>query len=284
MAQQALSKYLENRFLNQLLRNLSYTSYLKTYIALYSTNPTGDDIGVEVSTGNYSRVPLSASSSPWAISTSGSASNVSDIVFTTASSSWGDIKYIAIRTGSQAGTDKSSGSLLFFGPLSPSATVNASESLRVSSGNLQLALSDGYSNWAAEFLLEYLLTTTSFTPFQAYLSLYRTMPSRANVGGIEVNAVDYNRILVYGADYWDVPTAGSTTNTSDLIFTTSANENWGIIKGIGISSESASSVVGNHLLFLANLDTEISMQYGDGIKFSASSIIIYSDASTVSPI
>lgn len=64
----ALSNYFENKLIDFLFRNVSYTPPAKLYVALCTVTPSAEDTGstiVEVSGGNYSRKMISRDPTKW---------------------------------------------------------------------------------------------------------------------------------------------------------------------------------------------------------------------------
>jgi len=53
------SNYLENKVLDHVLRNVSYSSPTTVYVGLYTSDPTDAGSGTEVSGGSYARQALS---------------------------------------------------------------------------------------------------------------------------------------------------------------------------------------------------------------------------------
>lgn len=100
----ALSNYLENILINLILRNTPFTQPATVYLALYTSDPTDADTGMEVSGGSYARQAVSFSAP-----TDGATSNSADIVFPEASALWGWIGWFGIRDALTAGN------LLFHG-------------------------------------------------------------------------------------------------------------------------------------------------------------------------
>ena len=71
-----MSNYLEAALVNGTLRNTQYVVPTTVYLALYSTDPTDADVGVEIAQGNYARQSV-AFDAP----TDGVTQNTADISF-----------------------------------------------------------------------------------------------------------------------------------------------------------------------------------------------------------
>lgn len=125
----AISNYLENALINHVFRNVSYTPPATIYVALYTTNPTDADVGVEVSGGGYVRQAVT-----FVAPSSGATSNATDVVFPEATTDWGTITHLGLRDADIGGN------LLWYGPLSTSKTVLAGDQLIFKAGQLTISL------------------------------------------------------------------------------------------------------------------------------------------------
>lgn len=123
------SDYLEDKILDHVLRNVSYTSPTTTYVGLFTSDPTDAGSGTEVSGGSYARQPLSVSAASGGIVTSSA-----DVTFPQATANWGTISHIGILDA------LTSGNLLMHTPLTTSKTIEEGDILKVSSGNLTVTL------------------------------------------------------------------------------------------------------------------------------------------------
>lgn len=132
----ALSDYLEAKTLNWTFRNTSMgTAPANVYLALFSTAPNDDASGTELTGNAYARVAVSTTGGFTAPTTGGLVSNVSDIVFPTASpSGWSAASYGAFFDAATAGN------LLTWGPLQTPVTVGAGQVFRVLAGQFQFTL------------------------------------------------------------------------------------------------------------------------------------------------
>lgn len=125
----AISVYLSNIILNEVLRGVDYTPPASAYLALYTDDPTANDIGTEVSGGGYARQIVTFSNA-----SGGQIVNDVDIVFPQATASWGTITHIGIRDASTGGN------LLFYGPLDISKTIDSGDQLKIPAGELTITL------------------------------------------------------------------------------------------------------------------------------------------------
>lgn len=122
----AKSAYLRDNLIEHALGVASFTMPTNVYLALFTTDPTIDDDGVEVSGGSYARQQLSldtASNGRCASNTSETFSSLPACVIT----HWG------IYDAS------SGGNLLYFGKFDIPIIRNAAENLVIASGNIAVS-------------------------------------------------------------------------------------------------------------------------------------------------
>ena len=124
-----LSNYLENQLLDHVLRNVSYTSPTTVYVGLFTSDPTDDNTGTEVSGGSYARQILSVTTASGGIVTSSA-----DVTFPQATGSWGTVSHIGLLDS------LTSGNLLMHTPLTTSRAIESGDILKISTGNLTASL------------------------------------------------------------------------------------------------------------------------------------------------
>ncbi len=124
-----MSNYLENAIINHFLRNSSVSSPTTVYVALYTSDPTDDDIGTEVSGGGYARQAVTFSEP-----SNGVTSNTNVILFPVATSDWGTITHVGIKDAATGGN------LLFHGALTSSKIIETGDQLVIPSGGLTITL------------------------------------------------------------------------------------------------------------------------------------------------
>jgi len=124
-----MSNYLEDKILDHVLKNTSYTSPTTVYLGLFTSDPTDAGSGTEVSGGSYARQPIS-----FAAASSGSSASNADITFPQATGSWGTVSHVGILD------QLTSGNLLFHTALTTSKAIDSGDIFKVTSGNLTVAL------------------------------------------------------------------------------------------------------------------------------------------------
>jgi len=127
----ALSNYAENKILDHLFKNTSYTSP-QAYIGYFTDTITDASVPTEVSGNGYARIRID---NKMGSASSGSITNTSAITFNAASGGdHGTIVAIAIFDAS------SSGNMLAYGSLSSSKTISDGDQLNIASSNLTISI------------------------------------------------------------------------------------------------------------------------------------------------
>ena len=124
----AMSDYLENKLIDHILRNTSFSLPSTIYVALYTAAPSDAGGGTEVSGGSYARVQVGPGTTDWrntqnsgsgaSSGTGGQTANVADITFPSPTGNWGSVTHFGIHD------HVSAGNLLFHGALTVPKTVN----------------------------------------------------------------------------------------------------------------------------------------------------------------
>jgi hypothetical protein len=124
----AMSDYLENKLVDHVLRNTSFTMPTTIYVALFTAAPSDSGGGTEVTGGSYARVQVGPGVADWkstngttsgaSSGTGGQTMNASAITFATPTANWGTITHFGIFDA------LTTGNLLFHGALTTSKTVN----------------------------------------------------------------------------------------------------------------------------------------------------------------
>ena len=123
------SDYLENKVLDHVLRNVSYSSPTTVFVGLYTSNPTDTNSGTEVTGGSYARQALSVTTASAGIVTSSA-----DVTFPQCTASWGSVGFIGILDA------VSSGNLLMHTALTTAKTIDSGDILKITTGNLTVTL------------------------------------------------------------------------------------------------------------------------------------------------
>ena len=122
----AKSDYLENKILDHVLKNTSYTSPAAVYCALYTAAPSDSGGGTQVTGGSYARQAVTFSTA-----SSGESHNTADIVFTLMPAA--TVTHFGIFDAS------TSGNLLYWGAFSASKTTTSGDALTIPSSGLSIS-------------------------------------------------------------------------------------------------------------------------------------------------
>jgi hypothetical protein len=125
----AISDYLENALINATLRNTGYSSPATVYVALFTTDPTDDGSGTEVTGGSYARVAAT-----FGAPSNGASSTSADVQFAQATVNWGTVTHFGIYDAA------TSGNLLYHGQLTVSKTIDTGDIFKIPSGQLTVTL------------------------------------------------------------------------------------------------------------------------------------------------
>lgn len=119
----AKSNYLEDKILDHVLRNTTYTSPTNVFLALYTSNPNEDDSGAEVTGGSYARQDITFSASSAGVITSSLDLTFTDLPAAT-------ITYAGICDASTAGN------LLYYGALDSQIVATAGSDVTFTAGDI----------------------------------------------------------------------------------------------------------------------------------------------------
>lgn len=122
-----LSNYAEDKLLDHILGTAAYTMPTNVYIALYTVAPTDAGGGTEVVGGSYARKVAAFSAS-----SGGTTSNTADIDFTNMPA----VTVVAAGIFDAV----SGGNLLWHGNLASSKSVDAGDTLRLATGDIDVTL------------------------------------------------------------------------------------------------------------------------------------------------
>lgn len=124
-----MSTYLKNALVNETLRNVNYVPVTPIYLALYTTNPTVDGTGTEISTGAYARQTITVINPILGVT-----ANAALITFPTSTANWGTVTHFGIKDA------LTGGNLLYFGALGTARTLVTGDTITVPIGNIDITL------------------------------------------------------------------------------------------------------------------------------------------------
>jgi hypothetical protein len=137
----ACSQYLESQVLTQIFRSSTFAKPTVLAFALatqtLSATCTGSLIGQEVLGQGYARVALNPGDANWGSpGTTGITTNVTALVYATATANWGTVTSVAICDNATAG----SGNCLFWANLLSAKVVNTGDVFVFSAGSLSIQM------------------------------------------------------------------------------------------------------------------------------------------------
>jgi hypothetical protein len=121
-----LTDYLEDKLLDHFLGTASYTMPASVEVGLYTVAPSDNTTGTEVSGGSYARQTAAFSAS-----SGGATSNSSNIDFTNMPA----CTVVAIGISEPSG-----GKLLVWGTLTSNKSLDAGDTLRIATGDLDISI------------------------------------------------------------------------------------------------------------------------------------------------
>lgn len=127
----AFSDYLENKIINHIVGNGVFAYPGTVYMALFTSGALleSNQITHEVSGGGYVRVAVTFDGA-----LNGTATTPGDVIFPTATASWGTVEAAALMDSS------SGGNVLIHGTVT-STPINIGDQFKFEAGNIQVSLS-----------------------------------------------------------------------------------------------------------------------------------------------
>lgn len=130
-----MSNYLEDALVNHILKNTALSSPTQTYIGLFASDAglESNDLAsaAEISGAGYARVQ--AAPSLWTAPSDGATSNDSEIIFPTATGTWGNVSHVAILDAA------TNGNVLLWAPLNVTKEITAGDSFRILPNDFDIA-------------------------------------------------------------------------------------------------------------------------------------------------
>jgi len=127
-----LSDYIENKIADDLFGKTTFTAPSTFYLALYTVAPTDTGGGTEVSTGSYSRIPVTNNTTNFPNAIGGLKKLATEALFATATGSWGTIVAVGLLDAA------SGGNLILHGTLTTSRLISIGDSPKFSANTLTL--------------------------------------------------------------------------------------------------------------------------------------------------
>lgn len=126
---------LRDNLLDEVWGGSDYTPETDLYFGLSTTTPADDGTNVTEPTDAYARVSKTNNLTNFPAATSGSKSNGTDITFPEATGNWGTVTHFTVYTAATGGT------LLAFGALTTSKTIESGDTAKFAIGDMTITLS-----------------------------------------------------------------------------------------------------------------------------------------------
>ena len=123
------SNYLADALIDATVRKTTYTTPTQTYVALYTSDPTKNNTGTEVSGTTYTRFPLTMDAPD-----DGVTQNTSEMEWAVATTVWGTITHVGIMDTAVAGN------LLYFAELIEPKNITVGDQFQITPTKLKLTL------------------------------------------------------------------------------------------------------------------------------------------------
>lgn len=130
----SFSNYLENALLNRVFNGAALSLPATLYIGLFTAAPTDAGGGTEVSGNNYSRLAVTANTTNFPTTTTGTIQNALTLTFAIPSGNWGTVTHIGIFDAATAGN------LLVWGALNQSRIITSSADVKLNQNQLTITL------------------------------------------------------------------------------------------------------------------------------------------------
>lgn len=124
----SFSDYLENVTLDHILGGSDFPRPATVYVAVYTVAPTDAGGGTEATGGSYARIAVTNNSTNFPAAASGSKTNGTELVFPTATASWGTIVAMGLFDAATGGN------LLVHASLASSTPVGTGDTPRFGVG------------------------------------------------------------------------------------------------------------------------------------------------------
>ena len=123
------SNYLADALIDATVRKTTYTTPTQTYVALYTSDPTKNNTGTEVSGTTYTRFPLTMDAPD-----DGVTQNTNEMEWAVAMTVWGTITHVGIMDTEVAGN------LLYFAELIEPKNITVGDQFQITPTKLKLTL------------------------------------------------------------------------------------------------------------------------------------------------
>lgn len=221
-----ISNYLENKWLDHILKVASYTRETTLYVGLSTADPLDDASGIsEPAGGAYARLALTDAN--WTAAAARATNYNALLTFVQATGAWGTITHWFICTHLSNTTWGTNVELIAHGSLTTPKSVVSGNTPSIAAGEIEISVNSGaMSNFLAHEMLDHTFLNSAYTPpTNIYAALSTANPTDAFTGLTEPSGNNYARVA---HNSWDAAVAGASENTGVIQFATPSGS-WGLI-------------------------------------------------------
>lgn len=181
------------------------------YFALFTSAPTVDGFGIEVSAGGYARVAVTANGTNFtAVATAGDPLvNAVAVAFPKATAAWGTVTYMGIYDAA------SGGNLLLFAPLAASKVIAINDTPSFPASSLSFDSSGNLGTYLQKQLLNHLFTGAAFTGIATHYLALGTGGSEAALTGEQTGGSYARKSITNNTSNW--PNASSAKKLNGAV-------------------------------------------------------------------
>lgn len=264
--------FLENEMYDHLFRNLSYTSPVTVYAALFDGTASTGNLEAGTLTGEISGNAYARTAITFGAPTAGLGANSAAVTFPAASGgNWGTITYMAIMDASTAGN------VLMYTALDSTVVINDGNQFQFNIGDIDADFKPAgseISNATSDELYDHVLRNAAYTsPANVYLAMFTSTATAgemdANTQTNEVaNSNAYVRLILTAT----APSDGAGSNSGDHTFAAASGGNWGTLRFVAI----VDSITHNAgaILCYTQLDSDVVINDGNTLQFNSGDLDI----------
>jgi len=260
----SLSDYSENKLVDHIC-GTAYSPVATVYLGLSEANPGDDGAGlVEGDYTGYARVAIT-----FGAAASRRVTQSALVTFGACTAGSNDFTHWFVADNGTLG----GGNILASGALDATKSVVVGNTPSVASGEVYVEISaGGFSDYAAEGLLDLMFRNQAFSVTNTYVGFTTTVCSDS-AAGTEVSGGSYAREIINeytgGTPEWTAASAGAVSNNGDVTFTDPTGD-WGTVVAVGYWD---AATVGNFLMY-DNAVTDQAITSGDTVKIPSGSATV----------
>lgn len=280
----SLTDFAEDAWLSHIFVHPSFVAPTNVYAALCASNPgeaaSGAGMSELVNSNGYGRIEISFAAA--GAVTNRQVDQSLQVSFPSAAGVWSQTTHYAIVDTDTYGQ----GSALAYGAFSSAFNAVSGNTVRLPSGTVTISVSatsggKGFTDYAANGLLDFLFRNSAFPAASTYLALVSAAVSDAmslcsDISNTEITGTGYARASVHSgagaSPVWDAPSAGVVSNDATVSFNQVGAGGWTSWNAVAVVTVSA-----GYTGFIIGYDNNLTDQAttsGDNAQFGAGSFTI----------